>query len=254
MDPMGRMHGGMEDWRADAYPPSADYGAYARYQGPGRFGRDIDYWYDKYGPYDRGFEEAGDSRRWEGGARVWRGGILGWLGSGLRAGAAWIGNQMQSWGGLLGGKLEGTTAELGRAMRGRGEQMGVAMEHRGEHLMRGARSRGYYEGRPPRAYRRPDDRILDDVYQRVAMSGMDADEIEIEVRDGVVTLSGRVARRLDKRLIEEVAEQVFGVGDVQNNVRLARRVEERGAEQHAAGAGRAPGNGEGYSRGASQQP
>ena len=253
MDPMGRMYGGMEDRRAGAYSATADYGAYAGYQGPGRFGRDVDYRYGPYGQYDRGFEEAGDWRRWEGGERVWRGGILGWLGSGLRAGAAWIGNQMQSWGGLLGGKLEGTTADLGRAMRGRGEQMGVAMEHRGEHLMRGARWREY-EGRPPRAYRRPDDRILDDVYQRVAMSGMDADEIEIEVRDGVVTLSGRVARRRDKRLVEEVAEQVFGVRDVQNNVRLARRVEERGAEQRGAGPSRAPGNGEGHSRGASQQP
>jgi HSP20 family molecular chaperone IbpA len=254
MDPMGRMYGGMEDWRAGAYSAPADYGAYAGYQGPGRFGRDIDYRYGQYRQYDRGFEEeAGDWRRWEGGEHTWRGGLLGWLGSGLRAGAAWIGNRMQSWGGLLGGKLQGTTEELGRAMRGRGEQMGSAMEHHGEHLMHGPRWRGY-EGRPPRAYRRPDDRILDDVYQRVAMTGTDADEIEIEVRDGVVTLSGRVPRRLDKRLIEEVAEQVFGVRDVQNNVRLARRVEERGAEQRAPGANRAPGNGENYSPSASPRP
>ena len=123
MDPMGRMYGGMEDWRAGAYSAPADYGAYAGYQGPGRFGRDIDYRYGPYRQYDRGFEEeTGDWRRLEGGEHTWRGGLLGWLGSGLRAGAAWIGNRMQSWGGLLGGKLQGTTAELGRAMRGRGEQ------------------------------------------------------------------------------------------------------------------------------------
>jgi hypothetical protein len=50
----------------------------------------------------------------------------------------------------------------------------------------------------------------------------------IEVNDGEVTLKGQVHTRFEKRMIEEMAEDVFGVRNVQNLV----RVQETAAEPH----------------------
>ncbi len=44
----------------------------------------------------------------------------------------------------------------------------------------------------------------------------------MSVTDGEVTLTGMVASREDKRRAEHLAEQVTGVGDVQNNIRVRR--------------------------------
>jgi HSP20 family molecular chaperone IbpA len=226
---MAEYHGRGMGERYDAWrfgdPPATAYGAYGYGEdpAPGRYG------FASYGEYVRPFErdrfyaEGGEALR--SGEHLWRGGVLGWLGAGVRVGAAWFGERLQRWGSRLGGKLTGGGAGLGRALRGRGEQVGTALEERGEQAMQGYRGRygvGPLGGRPPRSYRRPDDRILDDVQQRVAMAGVDADEVEIEAANGVVTLSGRVPRRFEKRIVEEIAEQVFGVEEVRNHIRLAR--------------------------------
>ena len=48
---------------------------------------------------------------------------------------------------------------------------------------------------------------------------LDASDIEVSVKEGEVTLSGKVFDRTDKRLAEDVAESVTGVKNVQNNLR-----------------------------------
>lgn len=247
MNPMDRIYG---EGRADelrSFGPYGEYGAYGREYGEDFGGRS--YGNGGYGAYARrSDEDSYRAPRFDGGSEhVWRGGVLGWLGSGVLAGAAWFGSWVEGWGGFVGRMLKGTTAEVGRAIRNRGGRIGSAIEHRGEDLTRG-RYRASF-GRPPRSYRRPDDRILDDVHQRIAMSGVDADEVEIEVSNGIVTLSGRVPRRFDKRVIEEVAEQVFGVDEIQNHLRLARRVDESatGAERRSQ---QQPGNGSRFNPGA----
>ncbi len=52
----------------------------------------------------------------------------------------------------------------------------------------------------------------------------------MSVQNGEVTLTGLVDRREDKRALEDLAEDVFGVEEVQNHVRVRRepRDEERG--------------------------
>ena len=50
---------------------------------------------------------------------------------------------------------------------------------------------------------------------------LDAAEIEVEVKDGEVTLSGTVDSREAKRHAEDVAEQATGVKDVHNRLRVA---------------------------------
>jgi hypothetical protein len=161
------------------------------------------------------YESRGDSWR---GEHSWRGGVLGWLGAGVRAGASWFGEQLQQWGTWFGGRVRGGTAEIGRAVRGRGEQMASALEEQDE---RAAGSLGARGNRPPR-YRRPDERILDDVWHRISTAAVDAQDVEVEVKNGVVTLSGRVSTRFEKRIVEDIADSVFGVQEVHNHLRLAR--------------------------------
>jgi osmotically-inducible protein OsmY len=159
---------------------------------------------------------------------TWRGGVLGWLGSGVRAAAAWTGRGMQRWGALLGGKLSGGAEQVGQALRGQGERAGSALEQTGrEGMRRSQRERG----RLPRSYQRPDERILDDLCERIARSGADAQEVEIEVSDAVVTLSGSVPSKLDRRIIQNIADDVLGVEEVHDHLRLARRIEGKREEQ-----------------------
>jgi hypothetical protein len=85
--------------------------------------------------------------------------------------------------------------------------------------------RGMYAGRGPRGYRRSDERILEDVNERLTDDGyVDASDIEVSVDDGVVTLTGRVASRAEKRRAEDVAESVSGVTDVSNQLRVGSSV------------------------------
>jgi osmotically-inducible protein OsmY len=83
---------------------------------------------------------------------------------------------------------------------------------------------GEYSGRGPKGYKRSDERVRDDVSDRLEQSGsIDASEIEIEVEDGVVTLRGSVSERTQKRLAEEATESTPGVRDVRNEIRVAER-------------------------------
>jgi osmotically-inducible protein OsmY len=85
----------------------------------------------------------------------------------------------------------------------------------------GRSGQGEHRGRGPRGYKRSDERIREDVNDRLTDDPLlDASGIEVGVSDGEVTLSGTVQRREDKRRAEDVAERVSGVAHVQNNLRV----------------------------------
>jgi hypothetical protein len=71
----------------------------------------------------------------------------------------------------------------------------------------------------PKGYRRSDERILDELCERLARSGVDVSDVEVRVEDGGVTLRGWARTRDDRRSIEGIAERVVGVEDV--DARLA---------------------------------
>jgi osmotically-inducible protein OsmY len=75
-------------------------------------------------------------------------------------------------------------------------------------------------GRGPKGYQRADDRITDDVCERLTFSHVDAHDIEVRVQNSEVTLAGSVRNRWEKREAEELAEGVFGVRDVHNQLRV----------------------------------
>jgi osmotically-inducible protein OsmY len=78
-----------------------------------------------------------------------------------------------------------------------------------------------HRGRGPKGYTRSDERIREDVNDRLSDDAfLDASEIEVTVSGGEVTLSGTVENRIDKRRAEDLAEDISGVTNVQNQLRV----------------------------------
>lgn len=80
---------------------------------------------------------------------------------------------------------------------------------------RGARGLG------PKGYKRSDERVSDDVHQRLSDDvWLDASHINVSVSGGEVTLSGVVQSREAKHRAERIVEDLSGVNHVQNNLRI----------------------------------
>ncbi|MEZ2223460.1 BON domain-containing protein [Rhizobium sp. RCC_161_2] len=78
-----------------------------------------------------------------------------------------------------------------------------------------------FRGKGPKGYKRTDERILEDVNDRLTDAPfLDASDIEVSVTGGEVTLGGFVFSRQDKRRAEDIVDDVFGVSHVQNNLRV----------------------------------
>lgn len=84
-----------------------------------------------------------------------------------------------------------------------------------------AARRGRFFGRGPKGYRRSDERIRDEISDRLMTHpDIDASDMEITVQNGVVTLSGIAEDRHEKRLAELIAEDAVGVDDVDNRLKV----------------------------------
>lgn len=86
------------------------------------------------------------------------------------------------------------------------------------------RRRMDHSGRGPANYTRSDDRIREDVNDKLTEDwAVDARNVTVAVNDGEVTLDGTVSTRLQKRRAEDCADDVSGVKHVQNNLRVQDR-------------------------------
>jgi hypothetical protein len=86
-----------------------------------------------------------------------------------------------------------------------------------------ARGRGGFAGRGPKDYQRSDERIREEICDRMTDDdSLDATDITIQVKQCEVTLAGSVTDREQKRRAEDMAEGVSGVREVTNNIRVAR--------------------------------
>lgn len=84
--------------------------------------------------------------------------------------------------------------------------------------------RARHRGRGPRGYTRSDDRIRDDLNDRLTEDPyVDATDITVSVAGGEVTLDGTVDHRKAKRRAEDLADSVSGVRHVQNNLRVRQQ-------------------------------
>jgi osmotically-inducible protein OsmY len=98
----------------------------------------------------------------------------------------------------------------------------------------------HHRGRGPRGYQRSDERILEDVNDRLTDDPhLDASEIDVSVSSREVTLNGTVNSRFEKRHAEDLAETVSGVTHVQNNLRIKQAADAGMGGSMLSGAGAA---------------
>jgi hypothetical protein len=91
---------------------------------------------------------------------------------------------------------------------------------------------GGYRGRGPKGYRRSDERILEEVNERLCDDALvDASGIEVHCQDGRVVLGGQVDARWMKHRAEDIADAVTGVREIENRIRV---VAENGSAEDAA--------------------
>ncbi len=116
-------------------------------------------------------------------------------------------------------------------------------------------------GRGPRGYSRSDERMREDINDRLTDDAyIDASDIEVAVSGGEATLTGMVPDRQTKRRAEDVAESVSGVNHVQNNLRVRSRTEVPGGSDRgnswgsSTGAGASAMAGAGSGTGAASSP
>ncbi|MBP2297162.1 BON domain-containing protein [Azospirillum rugosum] len=86
---------------------------------------------------------------------------------------------------------------------------------------RGDSGAQHHRGRGPKGYTRSDERIREDINDRLTDDPyLDASDIEVTVSGAEVTLSGSVEDRRAKHRAEDIAESVSGARHVQNNLRV----------------------------------
>lgn len=103
---------------------------------------------------------------------------------------------------------------------------------------------GEHYGKGPKGYRRSDERIREDICESLSHHGqIDASEVEVNVSEGVVTLSGTIDSRQAKRQMEEMIENHSGVQDLKNELKVESKTSEKG-DGTASASGRGSQNGQ----------
>lgn len=83
-----------------------------------------------------------------------------------------------------------------------------------------------FSGRGPKGYRRSDERINDELNERLTQDhNVDASDIDVNVENGEVTLSGLVSDRRTKRIAGYIADEISGVIDVHNMIKIRKNVD-----------------------------
>lgn len=87
--------------------------------------------------------------------------------------------------------------------------------------MRDQQHSGGYRGKGPKDYQRSEDRIREDVCDRLTDDDMlDATNINVQIQGNEVVLTGTVDNREQKRRAEDLVESISGVRNVENRIRV----------------------------------
>ncbi|WP_293418673.1 BON domain-containing protein [Phenylobacterium sp.] len=239
---MGRGAYGGEAYGAGSYGGgySGDQGEYGRQRGDYRDYRE----YGDFGNASSGYSAGGDRDR----DRLYGEGYFGQEGYAMQRGGfggrgyegydspTWRGGQSpddgyrRAYGGERSGERRGRYDEdRGFWDRASDEVASWFGDRDAERRRRYDETRSH-RGRGPKGYQRSDERISDEVHHRLTEDAwLDASDIDVEVKDGEVTLTGRVDDRRAKHRAEHCVEDVLGVKHVQNNLRVQERVNESSA-------------------------
>ncbi|WP_333821398.1 BON domain-containing protein [Ohtaekwangia sp.] len=83
---------------------------------------------------------------------------------------------------------------------------------------------GPHRGKGPKGYKRSDERIREDVSDRLTIDPhIDATDIEVTVTNGDVLLTGTVEDRYAKRHAEDIIAYISGVQNIENRIRVVSR-------------------------------
>jgi BON domain-containing protein len=212
---------GNEEWRNESgrqfgrdFEESGRYGRGQRTFGSEGFG------YGQHGGYS---EEGGYDPQRRQGAQPEPG-----MGPNFKSSVGWGGEGYRRYGESYGRGPEGMDRETGSyggygpTYGSRyGSEFGRATSEFGPSYGDTQSTRGRFTGRGPKGYTRSDDRIREDVSDRLEQHGeIDASEIEVRVASGEVTLNGTVDDRRAKRLAEDIIESCPGVKQVHNQIRV----------------------------------
>jgi hypothetical protein len=86
--------------------------------------------------------------------------------------------------------------------------------------------------RGPRGYKRSDERLREEVCERLGRDwDVDASDIEVNIANSEVTLSGSIEDRRQKFRAEHLADGVWGVTEVHNQLRVKREREQSNQQQ-----------------------
>lgn len=100
-----------------------------------------------------------------------------------------------------------------------------------------------YRGIGPRNYTRSDERIREDLNERLTDAhDIDASGLSVEVNNGVATLNGTVSERWMKHRAEDIADGCTGVRDVRNMIQVSsqgsqRTTQSQGSSMQSSGQG-----------------
>jgi osmotically-inducible protein OsmY len=104
------------------------------------------------------------------------------------------------------------------------QDMDEPINYENQDYLYGSSSRGQFYGMGPQGYQRSDELITEDVCERLTRHGrVDASNIKIDVQNGEVFLKGTVPDREMKWLAVYVAEDITGVKDVHNEIKVERQ-------------------------------
>ncbi len=122
-----------------------------------------------------------------------------------------------------------------------GSQMGYRSSLQGQDIS----GRRNFRGMGPKNYTRSDERIRDDVCERLTHDDdLDASEIEIRTEQGKVIMEGSVEERWMKHRAEDIAESCSGVREVENKIRV-QSSQTRGSSETPGKSGDEKGNTQG---------
>ena len=173
--------------------------------------------YGNYGPQSYGQTSQGYGRGYDEGTQRSQGA---WRGQSTQGGQRYY---QAGRGGSYGGmQADGWSGEPEEMRWGRQQGLYGSSEYGG--YISSQRSQTDYQshvGKGPKNWQRSDDRIREEVNEALARHPeIDASEIEVRVERGEVTLTGTVDERRAKRLAEDIVEDVFGVKDVENKIKV----------------------------------
>ena len=209
----GRAEGAMREYRGGAY------GGHGRGEGDfASYGGSAD-WYEGGYADPRGYPTSRYDERTSGGYA--RGG--GYMDRGVGSGDAGAGFSGRGYG--PGGYRDDSPQGRGRSERDFWDRASDEVSSWfGDEDAARRRERDQHRGKGPRNYTRSDERIREDVNDRLTDDGaIDASDVTVGVSGREVTLDGEVGTRAEKRRAEDVADMVAGVNHVQNNLRVRDR-------------------------------